>query len=86
LVHDVYFSKDADGSFAHWVNFPRQLERIGISNIVVGGAHRHDDGGRRRNVLKTQVCNFLFDIKGLVSSGHFGDAWKVDEREVDHFA
>jgi hypothetical protein len=43
-----------------------------------------DDSIGSFNVLEDHIPDLRFNVGGLVSHGHFGDARQIDEREVEH--
>lgn len=62
-----------------------QLEGVRIGQVHVGGGDGKNKAALPADELQDHVLDLVLDILGLVPHGHLGDAWEVNEGQVQHY-
>ena len=62
-----------------------QLEGIRVGQVHVGRGDGKDEAAFPADELQDHVLDLVLNILGLVPHGHLGDAWQVDEGQVQHY-
>mmetsp|Transcript_16423 Transcript_16423/g.64088 ORF Transcript_16423/g.64088 Transcript_16423/m.64088 type:complete len:372 (+) Transcript_16423:567-1682(+) len=78
-VHEVELREHANGPGAHGVHRPRQLQRIGRGDVLVGRLHCKDDRVLGSNVVRDHIPDEALDVLGLVTDRHSRNARGVHQ-------
>lgn len=62
-----------------------QLEGVRVGQVHVGGGDGKNEAALPADELQDHVLDLVLDILGLVPHGHLGDAWEVNEGQVQHY-
>mmetsp|Transcript_56328 Transcript_56328/g.138247 ORF Transcript_56328/g.138247 Transcript_56328/m.138247 type:complete len:251 (-) Transcript_56328:10-762(-) len=83
LVHEVQLGEHADGALPLRVHFTRDLEPVGVGEVLVGGGDGQDDAVGARDDVEDHAADHFGDVVRLIPHRHLGEAWEVDQGEVD---
>mmetsp|Transcript_5334 Transcript_5334/g.15212 ORF Transcript_5334/g.15212 Transcript_5334/m.15212 type:complete len:213 (+) Transcript_5334:1434-2072(+) len=84
VVHEVHFRHDADGSFASWIDLPRNRQGISSGEVCIPDQDSEDETSWIFHERQQQVSDLLLNVRWLVTHGNTSDPWQINEREVDN--
>lgn len=67
------------------VNLLGHLEGVRVGQVHVGRGDGKDEAAFPADELQDHVLDLVLNVWGLVPHGHLGDAWEVDEGQVQHW-
>eukprot|EP00126_Sphaerothecum_destruens_P012303 Sdes_comp21093_c0_seq1m19776 len=85
-VHQINLGDHRNRADAHGVVFERDFEGIRVGEVNVGGGDGEDEAVGVLDVGFDQVVDLGLNVDGLIADRDFGDAGKIDQREVEDFA
>lgn len=83
LIHEIYFCDHPNCSITLGVYFPRNLQSVRVGQVGVGGRERQYQSIARCDVLNGKTPDLLLDVLRLTLHGYFGQAWQVDQSQID---
>lgn len=82
LVHEIELRDDTNRACSLRIDLFGELERIGVGQIRVGWRHSENETRFLFDELVNHRFDLRFDVDGLIADGNFGEAWQVDEGEI----
>lgn len=79
LVHQINLTQHTNSALTLGVHLTRQLQTIGVGQILVGRGDGQNDGVGLADVLENHIPNLALNILGLISDGHLGQTGQIDQ-------
>lgn len=83
LIHQIDLTQDTDGALSLGVYLARQLQTVGVGQILVGRGHGQDDSVGLADVLEHHILDLALNVLRLVSDRHLGQTGQIDEGQCE---
>jgi hypothetical protein len=82
VVHKIELCEHTNGALSGGIDMTSELQRFRVDDVHVRGRDSQNNAVWLCNVLGDEVARLFFDVRGLISNGHLGQTWQIDQSQA----